>query len=557
MKVLTVEQLAKRLDDCFAALGGGSTSPLSRHRTLRATMDWSHELLSEPEQVMFRRLSVFAGGWTVEAAEGVCSGRGIEKREVLELLSELVNHSLVVVAKQGVAMRYRLLEPMRQYAAQRLRDAGEREDVRRRHAEWYLGLAEGSAPKLTGPQQAEWLDRLEEEQYNFQAAIVWSLERGDVEFQLRMAGGLRLYWIRRGAPGVLPWLERALAAGTGVEPAIRAQALQAASPMVQVTDRARAIKLREEALALWRELENRREIVRTLNNLGEMEWERGNVRRARCLLGEALALARGLEEQDRYLIAVILHALGRVALQEDLYDEAKGWLTESLSISRDAGYQDGIGFALHALARVALRQGDVGAARRLAGEGLVLFQRLGYRAYIAYCLESLAEVEAATGRLVRAVRLWAKAAALRLEALNIRPRCEEPEHERQLVAARADLGTALFDRAWAEGQAMTVDEAMSYALSLDRTATDGLHDPANLSDRERQIASLIAQGLSNRQIAEELGIAEGTAAVHVHNILKKLGLASREDIPPGVAEQGLVPPSGSHEGGTDLTRTAS
>ena len=186
---LSVEQIAERLDDSLRLLSAGSRTASPRQRTLRGTLDWSYALLSEPERRLFCRLSVFAGGWTLEAAEAVGAGGQTEQSDVLDLLSRLVEKSLVVAeATGGGGVRYRMLEPIRQYAREKLQEGGEGEEVRRRHASFFLALAEEAEPRLRGPEDMEWLERLEVEHDNLRAALSWALERGEAELGLRSGG---------------------------------------------------------------------------------------------------------------------------------------------------------------------------------------------------------------------------------------------------------------------------------------------------------------------------------------------------------------------------------
>jgi non-specific serine/threonine protein kinase len=209
--VLAVEQIAARLDGCFRLLATGSRTALPRHRTLRATIDWSHELLSEEERALFRRLSVFAGGFTLEAVEAVCASEGIEEDEVLDLLSHLVDKSLVVVQERGGEARYRLLETVRQYGHEKLLESEAAEAIRGRHANFFLTLAEEAEPKLKGAQSRLWLERLEIEFDNLRAALRWAADAGEVETLLRLAGALWWFWLRNGhlSEG-RRWLEGAL-----------------------------------------------------------------------------------------------------------------------------------------------------------------------------------------------------------------------------------------------------------------------------------------------------------------------------------------------------------
>ncbi|MBI3660493.1 AAA family ATPase [Candidatus Acetothermia bacterium] len=198
VRALSVEQIASRLGDRFHLLIGGNRAALPRHQTLRATMDWSYQLLSEKEQTLLRQLSIFAGGWTLEAAEAVCADELIQSQEVMELLTHLVDKSLVLVEKQGEVLRYKLLETVRQYGAEKLREAGETECVQSQHLDFFLKLAEQAEPELVGPKQKEWLDTIEQEHDNLRKAIAWGLENNTVEKSLRLVTALAQFWLVRG-----------------------------------------------------------------------------------------------------------------------------------------------------------------------------------------------------------------------------------------------------------------------------------------------------------------------------------------------------------------------
>jgi predicted ATPase len=200
-KVLSVEQISERLDDCFRLLAAGSRTAMPRHRTLHATMDWSHDLLPDEEQTLFRRLSVFAGGFTLEAAESVCAGKDLQRDEVLELLSHLVDKSLVVAWERDGEVRYRLLEMVRQYGREKLDESGEEAEVRRRHAAFFLGLAERVEPELQGPGQVERLDELERENGNLRVVMSWALSKGEAGIAGRLGWVLWRYWFLHGHQG--------------------------------------------------------------------------------------------------------------------------------------------------------------------------------------------------------------------------------------------------------------------------------------------------------------------------------------------------------------------
>ena len=293
---LSVAQICERLDDSLGLLTGGGRTRTARQQTLRATMDWSHELLDKPERAVFRRLSVFAGGWALGAAEAVSVGREVEEGDVLDLLSALVDRSLVVAeATEDGGMRYGMLEPVRQYALEKLGESGEAERVRRRHVECFLALAQEAAPELWGPTQEVWLERLEPEHDNMRAALSWTLARGDTEPGLRLAGALWPFWYARGhyAEG-RRWLEEALSAGALASPAARARALEGLSWLANEqgdTDKAEAAA--EEGLKLCAEAGVGGNLAASLRGLlGDVAKTRGDFELAEQLFEECLGLYR-------------------------------------------------------------------------------------------------------------------------------------------------------------------------------------------------------------------------------------------------------------------------
>jgi predicted ATPase/DNA-binding SARP family transcriptional activator len=303
MGTLAVEQVAQRLEDSLALLTGGSRTAAPRQQTLRATLDWSYELLCEVEQALFRRLSVFAGGWTLEAAETVCSGEGggggvIEQKDVLDLLGGLVDKSLVVGgASTGSAMRYRMLEPIRQYAPEKLEESGEADLVRDRHAAYFLALAQ--EVELDGPEQRLWVERLEGEHDNMREALSWVLERGEADLGLRFGEALWRFWHLRGdlSEGI-GWMEEGLAGSDSAASPVRVKALEGMGWLTQLQgDTERAEPTYEEMLELSRELGDKGNVATALNSLGTLALTRGDSERAKALLEENLEVLRELEEE--------------------------------------------------------------------------------------------------------------------------------------------------------------------------------------------------------------------------------------------------------------------
>jgi non-specific serine/threonine protein kinase len=480
VKALPVEQIAERLDDRFRLLSGVfSRTALPRHQTLRALIDWSHDLLSEPERTLLRRFSVFAGGWTLEAAEVVCSDRGspgassfrdpqsvIRNDEVLELLASLVEKSLVLYKEQEGEGRYWLLETVRQYARERLREAGEAEAVQERHRDWFLALAERAEPELWRESQAEWLDRLEREHDNLRAALAWTGAQGQGEAGLRFGWALWSYWRWRGH-----WTEAReqlaeLLALPGAEArtAARAGALMTAGELAyEQGDYGAARALNEECLAIFRELGDKQKIAMSLNNLGDVASDQGEHRTARALYGECLAIFRELGH--KHGMGWSLVHLGMLTRDQGDYAAARGLLDESLALFRELDHKVGIARSLSSLGKAAHAQEDYGAARALFEEAVAIARELGHKGAIVRDLEGLAAVAVAQGQPERAARLFGAVEALRAAMGYPLPPVQRAEHERSIAAVRAALGEATFAAAWAEGQAMPLEAAVADALN--------------------------------------------------------------------------------------------
>ncbi|MDF2703285.1 MAG: transcriptional regulator, LuxR family, partial [Rubrobacteraceae bacterium] len=443
VKVLSVEQIAGRLDDCFGLLTAGSRTALPRQRTLRATIDWSHALLGQEEQTLFRRLSVFAGGSTLEVAEAVCAGEGLEGDEVLDVLSRLVEKSLVVMRDRDGEARYHLLEMVRQYGWSKLEESGEAETVRRRHAIFFLALAEEA--ELTGAEQGVWLDLLEAELDNLRAAIGWSIEGGEPEMWLRFAGALSYFCYLRGYYGEgREWFEGALP-GDGAAPApLRAKALLGVGLLAFLQcEYERATALLRESAALYRELADKRGLASTLQLLGSVEREQGRYEQARAFHQESLDLSR--ESGDEAGVANALAHRGIVAWMEGDYERAAQLCTQALPMCRGLGethatvwslivlgtgahhhgdhergtklleeslalslegYAEGVPFSLNQLGIAAYRRGEHEQAAALLKVSLVLHRDLGNGWRVASVLEGLAEVASVHGNHERATRLF-------------------------------------------------------------------------------------------------------------------------------------------------------
>jgi DNA-binding CsgD family transcriptional regulator len=591
---VSVEQIAERIGDSLGLLIGGGRTVVPRQRTLRGALDWSHELLSNEEQTLFGRLSVFAGGWTLEAAEAVAAREGIGEGDILELLSGLVDKSLVVAeASREARVRYRLLEPVRQYALEKLEESGEAESVRRRHTEFFLALAEEADLGWGGPDQGRWLKRLEPDHDNMRAALSWALERDDVELGLRLAGALHLFWNASGHDGEgRGWLEQALARDDGrASAAVRVKALEglalladdqddpdraevAAKEGLELSaqagvegsltaslrsilgdiaevrgDYARAKRLYEESLKLYWETGDKRGVATCIRNLGNVYVSRGDYERAKELYQEALALSQELGGADLPITFMI--NLGYVSLLEGDHERAMALNEEAAALCRDQGYRDFLPFALDNVGWAALLQGDHEKAKTFYAESLTICNELGRKMIAAESLEGLACAAGARGEATHATRLFGAARALRETVGSQGPPEAHNLRKPYLTRILSQLDEASWEAAFKEGQAMSFEEAIEYALSEQMSVTSAspvldqpsaIKQSSTLTAREREVAAMVARGLTNRQIASDLYLSERTIEKHVSKILRKLDLASRTEIAAWATQQRLIAP---------------
>jgi predicted ATPase/DNA-binding SARP family transcriptional activator len=394
-RALPVAQIAARLGDAFRLLSGPGGGPVPRQQTLRAMLDWSWDLLDTREKALLARLSVFAGGWTLEAAETVCSGDGIEDFEVLDLLASLIDKSLVVYEETADGEgRYRLLETVRQYGRERRTEADDTATLGGRHAAYCLALAVQSDKGLRRAEQARWLTRLAAEYDNMWAALAWYEGQPDgVEGGLRLGSALWRFWTVRGdySEG-RQWMARALARDTGqVAPVAQANGLLIAGNLAYAQgDIAAARELYESALAIRRGLGDPKGIAISVSNLGLLDYVQGDLALARARFEEGLAIRRQIDDQAN--IADSLINLGNVAhLQGDMA-AAKALFEESLAVSRSGGDQRAVAAALGNLGVVALVQGDLAAARALDEESLAIRRQLGDQSGIAESLINLGAI---------------------------------------------------------------------------------------------------------------------------------------------------------------------
>jgi len=398
VRTLSVQQITAHLDERFRLLTGGSRTALPRHQTLRGLIDWSYGLLSEAERELFRRVSVFVGGWTLEASVAVCAGVDVDRYDIVELLGRLVDKSLCLIDGEGSDPRYRLLETIRQYGFEKLAETSEGQIVRARHRDFYLGFAEDAEPRLQGPEQVAWLQRLEADHDNLRAALRWSLDCDETEAALRLGSALSLFWdthgyVREGRE----WLDELLAHARE-RPTSTVTARRALGKVLDAASRTRArwsefpqaTEFLTQGLAVWRELGDKRGIAEALNNLAVGATQSGDRVRARVLVAESLALFRELS--DKRGTAHALNNLAEILRSDGDLPGARALFEESVPLFEAIEERRGLSHALDNLGGILTAQGDYGPAEALYSRSRRLAEELGDNHAVATALRSLGGV---------------------------------------------------------------------------------------------------------------------------------------------------------------------
>ncbi len=462
---LSVEDINSRLDQRFRLLTGGSRTALPRQQTLRSLIDWSYDLLSAAEKALLCRLSVFAGGWTIKAAEAVCSGGAVEEWEALDFLMSLCDKSLVVAEPSGTTTRYRMLETVRQYARDRLLEVGDGEMFRDQHLAFFLAFAEETEPQINSPQMRELLDRLEAELDNFRAALEWSsASPRHAESGLRLALGMgkfmlyRAYWKEIGER-----LSRAMETSEGVRPGLRARGLfELSYHATHRPDFVTAHRMLEESLEIRQALGDRIGIAQTLNALGTLATSQKDYGLARQYYEASLVIQRELG--NRKGIATALNNLGKIAPYQGEPATSRPYYEESLEIVRAMGDPFGIYFALLNLGEVNFIAKEYHAAGVMWRECLAVVVEHTLKFYIPWALMALAGLIAVTDTPLNAARLWGVLERLKEEAGGTLPIQFKEMLDAQVPTARAALNDdAAFDAAWQEGRAMSLEQAIALA----------------------------------------------------------------------------------------------
>jgi non-specific serine/threonine protein kinase len=580
--VLPPQGILGLLQRRFDLLTAGPVDLPPRQHTLSAAIDWSYDLLDSGEQTLFRRLAVFAGGSSLEAADSVCNADR-QVPNIVDGLASLIDKSLLRQERRSDGeARFTMLETIREYGLQRLAATGDDNSVQRLHAAYFLVLAERAEPELQGPEQGSWLARLEAEHDNLRAALRWCVHQGgDGDIGLRLAAALGRFWEIRGywSEG-RRWFDAVLRNTGDASLTAKVKALNGAGLLAfQQGDYAQATALAEESLLLGRALGDKRGTATALNILGLHACVKGDYARAAALGSESLTLCR--EIVDPVGIADALHILGLVAYDRSEHVQAAALLEESLQLSRELnarwrvainltdlglvtrelgqyarasalieesleqfrvlGHKNGISAAQSNLATVAWRQRQYDRAIALFTESLTLRRELRELRGIAVCLVGLGAGACATRRFEQAARLFGAAEGLR-ESLGLSlPRFIRGEYDRLVAITHRQMGDA-FQMLWAGGRTMTSDQAGDYVLASMTAAEPAALLPATLlTRREQQVTALIAQGQTNREIAAALAITEKTAENHVQHILNKLSFRSRVQIAAWAVEHSLGP----------------
>jgi predicted ATPase/DNA-binding winged helix-turn-helix (wHTH) protein len=460
---LSVDKIAARLSDRFTLLTGGDQTAMPRQQTLRASIDWSYDLLSEHERALLQRLAVFAGGWTLEAAEAVGAGDGIEQSAVLDLLIHLVEKSLVTLEAGGE--RYRLLDTVRQYAQERLHESGSEDAARTRYLDFYLALAEKARPELRGPEQGAWLARLDLERENFLAAHAWAdSAEGGATLGLRLVWALKPYWITRGFLGLgLRMTVEALArAGADERSLARCRGLLDAGWIGVLMGRyAEAQGYLEESLVIAREIGDKRRIAMALQPLGYACLAKGDMAAARTHLQDALAMARELG--DKREIAAALNVLAQLLRVEDELDAAEPLYEQGLALARELQDRESIAIGLLNLAMVSIGRGYGDRASPMLLEVLAIAAEIGSKRMGQSALEVAAGLAALREEWDRAARFYGSAEAEAEQTGLHRDPADEAFLAPRIAKAREILAAAAFATAEGAGRALVYEEAMGEA----------------------------------------------------------------------------------------------
>jgi len=555
-QLLSPQMLLERLERRLSLLHWEAQDLPERQHTLRAAIAWSYDLLSPEEQVLFRRLGVFVGGFTLEAADAIAAEAPNRSIDVLEGLASLVDKSLVQSEEDGEGgHRFRLLESVREFALEQVTTCDEGEVVGLAHVRYFLELAERAAPELVGPRQRAWFLRLEQEHENLRAALRWLWDRGEDELALRLAAALGYFWEIRGylREGQRA-LEEALARVPDADPRLLATLLSRLGSLLTwqgETERARVVL--EEALALGRALEDIDITARSLSHLGRranvVDLSEEGMREATQVLEEALALRQQLG--DRRGAANNQTQLAGIALGQRKYEQAEQLWQEALATSREVGDETGATTPLLLLGLAAGEQGETARAVALLRQGLEASSYLQDRRLLLLASNLVVWWLAGDRGDAEQLAMPLGAAEAMSDAIDPVPNgWRKTRTPKAAAALQARLGKVRFESARRAGRSLSfwqISELVSRVLngvgagSTGAEAMSGKRRPHTLlSTREAEVLRLVAEGLTNREIAQRLIVSENTVKTHVTSLFNKLGVDSRARAVAVAANEGLL-----------------
>jgi predicted ATPase/DNA-binding CsgD family transcriptional regulator len=547
VKTLAVEQIVARLDDRFRLLTTGSRTAPTRQQTLRATMDWSFDLLSAEEKNLFRRLAVFAGGWTLEAAEAIVGQDAILPHNVLDVLSRLVDKSLVNVETRDGETRYRMLETIRQYACEKLLESDEARKFFQRHLEWFTKYAKEADSILRSPEVKIGFKQLDIELENCRAALAWAFDNNQSADGAELDAALAWYFIRRGYyREAKSWGEKAERLTRDAPATPRADALFALGyALTWVGEYIPAEANMQQALVLYRNLDNRVRVGFALNHLGVIGYSLGKLDQAEQYWQEALAYRRAMG--DQWGIAQTLGNLRLFALHKGDFARATAITEEGLTLSEQLGDEHMTARRLTNLGEIAYAQGDLKQAEGMLKRAVSTLWRMKEKWSLFMALQRLVQVIAAQGQPRRAAQIFSAIEFAREEWGAGLSEMERTDSSQVVSSIRAQIGDEDIAIAFNEGRVMTLEQAIEYALAEIKIPDAPAQSPRQiakekfdgLTAREREVAALIAQGKTNRDIADALVLSERTIEGHVGNILNKLGFNARAQIAAWAVERGL------------------
>jgi DNA-binding CsgD family transcriptional regulator len=553
LRSLSPHQILSKLGDRYALLSGGERGRPDRQQTLRASIEWSYQLCTRQEQRLWARLCVFAGSFELDSVEAVCSGDFADE-EMVDLVSGLVDKSIVARQERGTVARYRLLESIREFGLERLTEAGDGPALRLAHWQWYAGLVRTAKAEWITARQAYWLARLTAEGANVRSALDFCLnEHGDADAVMEIVVGMPLgfLWACGRIDEARHWLDAGLARSSGVT-VLRVRALLRNSILVMGGgDVATGNQLLDEARGLIQQVSDPIVLTELHHVAARSARLAGDLPRAVSELEQALAMSASRTDLDSYLDILILLAF--FAAMAGQHERSKACYEETVQLTEPRGESLHRANALLALGLDAWRMGDTVHAVELQRSGLEI--KLGFDDQLgtAVGLEALAWGVGALGQHERAAHLLGAAEVLWDSAgVSLATLIPElvGEHDKAVAAARAALGDQGYAAAVRRGGQMPLAQALNDAELTRRSTRSGrvnAGDAGPLTSREEEVAGLLAKGLSNKAIAQSLVIAQRTAETHVANVLVKLGLTSRGQVAAWVAEHRGIDPQAQRQ----------